>query len=83
VSLARVDATTKPEGPMPVTPTPPNRSRRSAPTPPSAPGPLIALVVFTVAIFVVAAVATGEYFFLLLGLVALGAALVPLLTRRR
>ncbi len=54
------------------------------PPPPrrQAPGPLLAAMGSLIAILLVAAVLTGEWGFLLLGLVGLAAGLVPLFSRR-
>lgn len=67
---------------MPVTPTPPDRSRRPAPEPAHAPVALLAVTVTTLVLFVVAAVTTGQWVFLVGAAVALAAMLVPYVSRR-
>ena len=47
-----------------------------------APGPLLAAMASLIIILIVASVMTGEWGFLLLGIIGLAAGLVPLISRR-
>ncbi len=61
----------------------PRRQRPATPVPePQAPGPLIALMGSLIAILIIAALITGEWVFLLLGVFGLAAGLVPFFSRR-
>lgn len=64
------------------TPQPPRRPQQRPPQR-QAPGPLLAVMGATIVIFIVLAVATGEWVFLALGIFGLLAGLVPILDRRR
>ena len=57
---------------------------RRQPRPPQrqAPGPLLAVMGATAIIFIILAVATGEWVFLALGIIGMLAGLVPILDRR-
>jgi len=64
-------------------PAPRNRgSANRRPPQRQAPGPLLALMGTTIIIFLVLALATGEWVFVFLGLFGLAAGLVPILDRR-
>ncbi len=62
--------------------TPRRERNQPAPPPPQAPGPLLALMGSLILILLAAAWLTGEWGFMVLGLVGLAAGLVPILSRK-
>ena len=61
----------------------PQRHPQRRPPQRQAPGPLLAVMGATAIIFIVLAVATGEWVFLALGIIGMLAGLVPILDRRQ